>query len=160
MTTTDDTSAGAAVGGAGAAVETFAERIFGAVLGAQLVQAIDLGDRLGWYAALAAGGPATSGELAERSGADERYAREWLEHQAAVGVLTVDDVDAPPSDRRFALPAELGQPPLPEDQLRLLVRVLGAEPGLAPVWNWQRNGVPCYPGSGNGESRRTVQSAS
>ena len=105
MTTTDDTSAGAAAGGAGAAVETFAERIFGAVLGAQLVQAIDLGDRLGWYAALAAGGPVTSGELAERSGADERYAREWLEHQAAVGVLTVDDVAAPPTDRRFALPA-------------------------------------------------------
>jgi hypothetical protein len=43
--------------------------------------------------------------------------------------------------RRFALPAGLGQPPLPEDQLRVLVRVLAAEPGLTPVWNWQRNGV-------------------
>ena len=32
--------------------------------------------------------------------------------------------------------------PLPESQLRLLVTVLGAEPGLEPVWNWQRNGVP------------------
>jgi hypothetical protein len=47
--------------------------------------------------------------------------------------------------RRFALPADLGQPPLPEDQLRVLVRVLAAEPGLTPVWNWQRNGVPRYP---------------
>ena len=44
-------------------VDAFAERIFGAVLGAQLTQAIDLGDRLGWYRALADGGPATSGEL-------------------------------------------------------------------------------------------------
>ena len=34
------------------------------------------------------------------------------------------------------------QLPLPESQLRLLVRVLGAEPGLVPIWNWQRNGVP------------------
>ncbi len=32
--------------------------------------------------------------------------------------------------------------PLPESQLRLLVTVLGAEPGLVPIWNWQRNGVP------------------
>ena len=74
-----------------ARVDAFAERLFSAVLGAQLVQAIDLGDRLGWYAALAAGGPATSVELAERTGSDERYAREWLEHQAACGVLRVDD---------------------------------------------------------------------
>jgi hypothetical protein len=38
------------------------------------------------------------------------------------------------------------QLPLPESQLRLLVSVLGAEPGLVPIWNWQRNGVPaCRP---------------
>ena len=41
------------------------------------------------------------------------------------------------------------EPPLPPDQLRLLVTVLAAEPGLAPVWNWQRNGVPeCRGGAG------------
>lgn len=51
-----------------------------------------------------------------------------------------------PPQRRFVLPPGLSHPPLPEDQLRLLVRVLAAEPGLAPVWNWQRNGVPLYPG--------------
>jgi SAM-dependent methyltransferase len=86
-------------------VDTFAERIFGAVLGAQLTQAIDLGDRLGWYRALADGGPATAGELASRTSSAERYAREWLEHQAACGVLTVDDAGAAPDERRFALPA-------------------------------------------------------
>jgi hypothetical protein len=32
------------------------------------------------------------------------------------------------------------EPPLPVDQLRLLIDVLAAEPGLAPVWNWQRTG--------------------
>jgi len=46
-----------------------------------------------------------------------------------------------PPHRTFCLPPGL-EPPLPEGQLRLLVAVLSAEPGLAPVWNWQRNGVP------------------
>ena len=45
-------------------VDAFAERVFAAVLGAQQVQAIELGARLGWYDALAAGGAMTSGELA------------------------------------------------------------------------------------------------
>ena len=44
--------------------------------------------------------------------------------------------------RAFALPPIKDPPPLPEDQLRLLVAVLGSEPGLVPVWNWQLNGVP------------------
>ena len=43
--------------------------------------------------------------------------------------------------RAFARPP-IKHLPLPEHQLRLLVAVLGAEPGLVPVWNWQRNGVP------------------
>lgn len=42
--------------------------------------------------------------------------------------------------RAFHMPDGL-EPPLPADQLRLLVAVLAAEPGLAPIWNWQRNGV-------------------
>ena len=44
-------------------------------------------------------------------------------------------------ERVFRAPDGL-EPPLPPGQLRLLVTVLAAEPGLAPVWNWQRNGVP------------------
>jgi hypothetical protein len=37
-----------------ATAEEFGERIFGAVLGAQLIQAAYLGDRLGYYRVLAA----------------------------------------------------------------------------------------------------------
>jgi 2-polyprenyl-3-methyl-5-hydroxy-6-metoxy-1,4-benzoquinol methylase len=84
--------------------EEFGERLVGAVLGAQLVQAAYLGDRLGYYRALAAT-PLTAPELAARTGTAERYAREWLEHQAVAGVLTVDNSTAGPSARRFRLPA-------------------------------------------------------
>jgi 2-polyprenyl-3-methyl-5-hydroxy-6-metoxy-1,4-benzoquinol methylase len=89
----------------GVTPDEFAEKVFGAVLGAQLVQSIELGTRLGWYAALVDGGALTSGELAARTASSERYAREWLEHQAVCGYLTVDDVAAPPGERRFTLPA-------------------------------------------------------
>ena len=41
--------------------------------------------------------------------------------------------------------------PLPESQLRLLVTVLGAEPGLVPIWNWQRNGVPACQNHSQGQ---------
>lgn len=46
-----------------------------------------LGDRLGLWKDLAASGPATSVELAERSGISERYAREWLSAMTASGYL-------------------------------------------------------------------------
>jgi SAM-dependent methyltransferase len=86
------------------AVEAFADRVFNAVLGAQEVQATALGLRLGWYEALASGGPMTSVQLAERTGTAERYAREWLEHQAACGYVEVDEPAAEPTARRFSLP--------------------------------------------------------
>ena len=69
------------------------------------VFAMYLGQRLGYYRSLWKDGPATAGELAARSGTNERYAREWLEQQAASGFLDVDDVGAAPEKRRFTLPA-------------------------------------------------------
>jgi len=79
-------------------------RIFEASLGMFEVMAVYLGDRLGLYAALHDAGPATAPEVAARAGIDARYAREWLEHQAASGILTVDDVAAAPDERRYTLP--------------------------------------------------------
>jgi 2-polyprenyl-3-methyl-5-hydroxy-6-metoxy-1,4-benzoquinol methylase/phage tail protein X len=89
----------------GPSADEFADRLLGAIRGAHFVQAAYLGDRLGYYRALAAGGPLTSGELASRTETAERYAREWLEHQAVTGVVTVDDPGAAPEQRRFELPA-------------------------------------------------------
>lgn len=84
--------------------DALAGRLFDAVLGAMDVQAAFLGGRLGWYRALAGDRPLTSTELADRTGTAERYAREWLEHQAVTGILVVTD-DADPGRRRYHLPA-------------------------------------------------------
>jgi SAM-dependent methyltransferase len=70
---------------------------FGAAFHAGLVV---IGERLGLYKALAAG-PLTSAELAERTGTDERYVREWLNSQAAGGYVQYD----PPAGR-YSLSAE------------------------------------------------------
>ncbi|WP_265522981.1 class I SAM-dependent methyltransferase [Oerskovia flava] len=95
--------------------EAFAERLFASTLGAFEILSVYLGDRLGWYRALAGAGPLTSAELAASTATQERYAREWLEQQATSGLLVVapgDPTDgAPPGGpegphlRRFALPA-------------------------------------------------------
>lgn len=86
--------------------ERFAGRLFDAALGAIDVFTVYIGDRLGLYHALAQGGALTPTELAATADIHARYAREWLEQQAATGILHVDDVAAGPDDRRFSLPAE------------------------------------------------------
>ena len=83
-----------------------AERLRDSAIATFDLFAVYAGDRLGWYAALAAGGPMTAAELAAATGTHERYAREWLEHQAAGGIVEVDDVAAAPEQRRYSLPAE------------------------------------------------------
>ena len=45
-----------------------------------------MGDRLGLYKAMAAMGPVTAAELAQRTETTERYVREWLDAQAACGL--------------------------------------------------------------------------
>ena len=70
----------------------------GATVNAALIV---IGDRLGLYKALAAAGPVTPAELAERTGTTERYVREWLNAQAAGGYV---EYDAGPG--RYLLPPE------------------------------------------------------
>ena len=83
--------------------DDLSQRLFAATVGAMDMLTVYIGDRLGYYRALADGGPATSAELAERAGTTERYTREWLEQQAITGLLRVDDVDLPASDRRYSI---------------------------------------------------------
>ncbi len=84
--------------------ERLAARIADASLAVHDVLTIYLGERLGLYDALAAGGPATADDLAGRTGTHPRYVREWLEHQAAAGILGCEDPAAPAERRRFLLP--------------------------------------------------------
>jgi 2-polyprenyl-3-methyl-5-hydroxy-6-metoxy-1,4-benzoquinol methylase len=80
--------------------DAFAERLFRSALGYFDLLSIRLGQRLGLYEVLAEG-PVTSQELASRAGIAERYAREWLEQQATVGILRAD---VETEDPTFSLP--------------------------------------------------------
>src|SRR2546430_4220320 len=84
--------------------EALADRLFRDMTGALELLTVYLGERLGLYQALHAGGPATSAELAARTGTTERDIREWLEHHAASGLLEVDDPATGPLARRHSLP--------------------------------------------------------
>ena len=70
----------------------------GVAFGAPLVL---VGDRLGLYKSLAASGPATSEELASRTGTFERYIREWLAAQASAGYVSYD-----PAAKRYFMSEE------------------------------------------------------
>ena len=53
-----------------------------------------IGDKLGLFRALREHGPLTSEELAQKTGTNERYIREWLAAQAATGLVDYDPVKA------------------------------------------------------------------
>jgi len=83
-----------------ARVQEFARKVFGFYTGGVLTLMVELGHRHGLFEA-AAQGPATSRELAERAGLDERYVREWLGALTAGGIFEYDA-----GTERFTLPAE------------------------------------------------------
>jgi len=97
--------------------DALAGRLFEATLGAFDLLAVHLGLDLGLYAALANGGPASPRELADRAGISPRYAREWLEHQAVTGILTVDNPADGEEQRRYALPSGHAEALLDPDSL-------------------------------------------
>ncbi len=70
----------------------------GAIISAPLML---IGEKLGLYKAMAGAGPLSSEQVAERSGAAERYVREWLRNQAAGGYVVYD-----PESDRYLLPDE------------------------------------------------------
>lgn len=112
--------------------DALAERLFGSILATMDLFAVYLGDRLGYYRTLAEAGPLTSGELATRTGTDERYAREWLEQQSVTGILAADDAtDA--SDRRFSLPAGAAEVLVEPESLAAMASVVRFFGGIAGV---------------------------
>jgi SAM-dependent methyltransferase len=83
-----------------AAVEEFAAKLVETITGGLLTSLIDIGRRTQLFE-LATAGPATSAELAERGGLQERYVREWLAAMATGGIFEYDA-----ENRRFWLPVE------------------------------------------------------
>lgn len=84
------------------AVEEFLGRVASDAATAFHAATVVLGDKLGLYRALADGGPATPDELAERTGCDARYLREWGNAQIAAGYCAFD----PASGRLELTPAQ------------------------------------------------------
>ncbi len=87
--------------------EKTAERLLGALTAAAELFTVELGRELGLYPPLRGAG-LTAPELAKTAGIDARYAREWLEQQAAAGLLTATaPTDDDPDSRRFGLSEEV-----------------------------------------------------
>ncbi|MFN8558584.1 MAG: class I SAM-dependent methyltransferase [Dehalococcoidia bacterium] len=85
--------------------DTLVGRLFESAIGTLDVFSIYIGDRLGLYRALADLGCTTAEELASATGTHERYVREWLEQQAATGILDVTHGGSVGSARCYSLPA-------------------------------------------------------
>jgi ubiquinone/menaquinone biosynthesis C-methylase UbiE len=136
------------------------ERLFTAGLGMGEVLTVYLGDTLGLYRAIDRAGSVTPAELAKEAGIFERYAREWLEQQAAAGILSVEDASASADSRRYALPPGHVEPLLDLDSpysmapfCTSFVAMSGAMPDLVSAF---RSGGP-VPGSAYGRDAVEAQ---
>jgi 2-polyprenyl-3-methyl-5-hydroxy-6-metoxy-1,4-benzoquinol methylase len=83
------------------AAEAFGERLLDTLNGGALSLMISIGHRAGLFDTMATMEPASSHEIAERAGLDERYVREWLGAMVTGGVVAVDA-----GSRTYRLPAE------------------------------------------------------
>lgn len=124
--------------------DAFIERFLQSASGTFSLFSIYLGDRLGLYRALAEGGPATSAELAKRTGTHERYIREWLEQQTVAGILHVENENHGTDTRRFTLPPGHVEPLIDCSSLNYVVPLaqllVGATRPLPAVLDAYRNG--------------------
>ena len=112
-----------------AAVQTFAFKVVGDVTAQQMGALSTVGDRLGLFKTLAASGPVTSAEFAERAGINERYGREWLSAMACHGYIAYDD-----ATKRFHLtPEQAFVLANPESPLYLMGLLVMAQPYWANV---------------------------
>ncbi len=76
-----------------ARVEELVGQLAGHMTGAALCLAIWLGDELGYYRAMAGAGPLAADDVAAKAGCNPRLTREWLDGQAAAGLLAYDAVN-------------------------------------------------------------------
>jgi len=84
-----------------AKADAFIGKVLGDTVGLGVTAMASIGDRLGLFKDLAAHGPSTSVELAQRTGTNERYIREWLAAMANAAYLDYDRATG-----RYTLPPE------------------------------------------------------
>jgi SAM-dependent methyltransferase len=82
-------------------LEAVAERVVGIFDDGAICLLAGLGHELGIFETLVDLPPATSAQVADAAGLDERYVREWL-----AGVVTAGFVDYAPADRTYSLRAD------------------------------------------------------
>ena len=95
-----------------------------------------IGDKLGLYKTLAEFGPLNSEELAQRTGTNERYVREWLASQAAGGYASYDAATSRfflSEEQAFALTDENGPVFLP-GAFQLALAAVRSEPRLTTAF--------------------------
>jgi 2-polyprenyl-3-methyl-5-hydroxy-6-metoxy-1,4-benzoquinol methylase len=125
--------------------DALVERLLQSTSGVFDIFTIYIGDRLGFYGALSANGSLTSGELADRTGTHERYAREWLEQQTVAGIVALDGGDYRGQARKFFLPAGHAEVLVDRESLNYLAPLAqlaaGAVHPLPSLLNAYRNGT-------------------
>jgi SAM-dependent methyltransferase len=107
MTTTDEDPAAAE------ATEEFAERMVGAIDSASMCILLSIGHQTGLFDTMAELPPATSDQIADAAGLNERYVREWLGGAAAGRIVEYD----PTAQTYF----------LPRDRAAVLTRAAGPD---------------------------------
>jgi ubiquinone/menaquinone biosynthesis C-methylase UbiE len=89
---------------AAARVGEFAQQLVGMLGAATELLTIELGRRFGLYRTLHERGPISASGFAAAADIAPRYAREWLEQQAAAGIVAVEEAAPFQHERRFLLP--------------------------------------------------------
>ncbi len=129
MTVTEPTDTGLE-----AQIGAYADRIFQTGLAALEAVTISLGRELGLYGHLTAEGGTRPGDLAAAAGIDRRYAREWLEQQAAAGLIELTQPGAEADERRYGLSPAAQECLLRPDSLASVGPLIDLLPALVRVF--------------------------
>lgn len=96
--------------------DKFLERMLASASGTFEIFSIFIGDKLGFYSALAKHNGLTPDELAGNTGNHPRYVREWLEQQVVVGILEVKKEEV----SRFYIPPWVAEVLVDKESLNYL----------------------------------------
>jgi len=111
-------------------------KVLGDVAGSMGLIMAYMGDRLDLYSALAELGAATSQKLADSTGLDERYVREWLSANAAAGYVSYDPASSEfsMSPEQFVVFGQEGHPACMQGFFQAVVSTYLDEPKATEVF--------------------------